>query len=307
MPEKINKDRPGIAFEKLVATMQTRIDPTSQVTHNENIVDRLGHSRQFDVVIRGLFAAQKMLGVIECKDMRRKVGNPDVDAFATKARDVNANFKILMSRSGFTKHALEKCADYGIGAISLLEKDPINKKFFLGTRWTADFTRWLQFSLSLSFVDPEDNELMFSIDQPEIKNKRIVDGCTNYLLDNEEVYKGLSGIFGMSAVFDVPQMVMVSPGVERLCTGLSFKVERTYERLEYRVGITGEGFFDWKSKEVTFPPGAVILTEGAPMDFSLWKPRSDETWKKSDFFEMHVEASSGSFKRIDGALDLNFL
>lgn len=108
MPEKINKDRPGIAFEKLVATMQTRIDPTCQVTHNENIVDRLGHSRQFDVVIRGMFAAQKMLGVIECQDMRRKVGNPDVDAFATKARDVNSNFKILMSRSGFTKHVLEK-------------------------------------------------------------------------------------------------------------------------------------------------------------------------------------------------------
>lgn len=307
MSDKKNKDGPGIAFEKLVAAMQARIDPTSQVTHNEKVVDRLGHSRQFDVVIRGSFAAQKMFGVIECKDMRRKVGNPEVDAFVTKARDVNANFKILISRSGFTQPALEKCADYGIQALSLLENDPANKRFFVGTRWTADFTRWRQFSLSLHFADPADASVEFSIEQLQINNKRVLDGFVNYLLDHEKECKGLGWVFDVSAVFDVPQIVMVNPGVEMVCTAVSFKAERVCEHLEYRVGISGEGFFNWNSSEVTFPSGATIITEPVPMDFSLWKPRSDDTWKKSGFIEMHIDVSSESFKRVDGAIDLSVL
>lgn len=307
MSDKKTKDRPGIAFEKLVAAMQARIDPTSQVVHNENVVDRLGHSRQFDVVIRGSFAAQKMFGVIECKDSQRKVGNPEVDAFVTKARDVNANFKILMSRSGFTQPALEKCADYGIQALSLLENDPANKKFFLGTRWTADVTRWRQFSLALHFADPADENVEFSIEQLEINNKRVVDGFANYLLDHEQSCKGLGWVFDVSAVFDVPQAVKVSQGIERVCSAITFKAERVCERLEYRVGITGEGFFNWNSSEATFPSGATIATEPVPMDFSLWMPRSDDTWKKSGFVEVHIEAHSQNFRRVDDAIDLNLL
>ena len=82
-------ENPGIAFEKVVAGIQAQIDPTSSVTHNETLTDRLGHSRQFDVVIRGSFAGQQMLGVIECKDLKRRVGNPEVDAFITKANEIN--------------------------------------------------------------------------------------------------------------------------------------------------------------------------------------------------------------------------
>ena len=51
-------ERPGISFEKAVALVQAQFDPAANVTHNEVIVDRLGHSRQFDVVIRGAFAGQ---------------------------------------------------------------------------------------------------------------------------------------------------------------------------------------------------------------------------------------------------------
>ncbi len=49
-------DLPGIGFEKAVAVIQEQIDPTSSVYHNEKIIDRLGHARQFDIVIRGTFA-----------------------------------------------------------------------------------------------------------------------------------------------------------------------------------------------------------------------------------------------------------
>jgi hypothetical protein len=50
------------------------------------------------------------------------------------------------------------------------------------------------------------------------------------------------------------------------------------------------------------------MTEGIPAgDFTLWKPRSDSTWKGSGFFEFHLEARSVSFQRVDEVVDLESL
>ncbi|MEW5757440.1 MAG: restriction endonuclease [Pseudomonadota bacterium] len=166
---------PGIAFEKVVAAIQTQIDPAATVAHNEIIPDRLGQSRQFDVVVRGVFAGQQMLGIIECKDLGRKVGTPEVDGFVTKAQDVNANFKILMSRRGFSKPALVKCAHYGIQALSLVENDPANKKFFIGARWEADITRWGQISVSLHFANEPSTPVHFNAEDLTIRGKKVLD------------------------------------------------------------------------------------------------------------------------------------
>lgn len=62
-----------------------------QAFENQRLVDRHGCRRQCDVIIKGNFAGQQLLGIVECKD--RKLGTPEVDAFVTKARDINANFK----------------------------------------------------------------------------------------------------------------------------------------------------------------------------------------------------------------------
>jgi hypothetical protein len=247
-----------------------------------------------------------MLGVIECKDFKRRVGTPEVDAFVTKASDVNANFKILMSRSGFTKPALEKCFHYGIKALSLIEDDPANKRFYIGTRWTADVRSWKKFGLALHGSALGDIE-NFSIEQVKINNKRIIDGFTNYLLDNEKEYLDLEGVVQVETVFEVPQSVEIRPGIERICTAVSFEALRVCEKLEYRVEIFGAGFYNWNAKEVTYPPGTTIATEGVPMDFSQWKPRSDATWKQSGFIEAHLAVYEKNLLRVEDALDLDAL
>lgn len=89
----------GKAFEKTVAAIQSRIDPDSDVTHDEKIKDRLGIFRQFDVVIRGRLGGRNLLGVIECKDWKTKVDMPTVDAFYSKCNDINANFFGIASNS----------------------------------------------------------------------------------------------------------------------------------------------------------------------------------------------------------------
>lgn len=178
-------ERPGISFEKAVALVQAQIDPAATVTHNEVIVDRLGHARQFDVVIRGSFAGQALLGVIECKDLKRKVGSQEIDAFVTKSQDVNANIRLFMSRRGFTRPALEKCAHYGIQPLSLLGHNTPDLKIFLGTRWEAHQVRWGQMAVTLRFVDEPLTPICFDAEALTIAGKKVLDWFTNYLLTLE--------------------------------------------------------------------------------------------------------------------------
>ncbi len=236
---------PGIEFEKIVAKIQAQLDPAAKVTHNERITNKLGHARQFDVVVRGAFAGQPMLGVIECKDLKRKVGTQDVDAFVTKAQDVNANFKILMSRNGFTKQALHQCEHNGIQALSLLNNDPTNNKFFIGVRWEVDIISWGQVSSILHFEKNPDPQITFNANDIKIKGKRVLDWFTNYLIQREKVVsKEFGWVINISITFDELQSVEIRPSVEYLCSAISFQAERICDKRERLVGVSGEGFFN---------------------------------------------------------------
>lgn len=303
----VQREPPGIAFEKMVAAIQAQIDPSSQVTHNEVLIDRLRHQRQFDIVIRGTFAGQQMLGVIECKDLKGKVGNPEVDAFVTKSQDINANFKILISRNGFSKPALEKCVHYGIQALSLLENDFVNKSFFIGTRWTADIVGWSQLSVTLHFADPTVGNVDFHANEITIGGKKVIDWFTNYLLDREPEIKEFGWVVDIGTAFDTPQMVEVKPGEQYLCLAIGFKAERTCQKLEHLAGISGTGFFNWNSQQATFAPGTTIRTDAVPMDFSQWNPRSDGSVRPTGFIEFHIEARSSHFERVLDAIKLETL
>ena len=300
-------ERPGIAFEKAVATIQAQIDPAATVTHNELLVDRLGHSRQFDIVIRGTFAGQQMLGVIECKDLKRKVGNPEVDAFVTKAQDINANFKMIMSRQGFTKPALAKCSHYGVQALSLLSTDPVNRKFFIGTRWEADLIRWGQIAVTLRLVNEPSEPVHFSADELTIGGKRVLDWFTNYLLDKEDEITELGWVVGIGVAFDKPQSVSVRPGESYSCTAMEFSAERVCVRYERLVGVSGTGFFNWNNKQATFPPGMPIESDAVPMDFSQWQPRSDASIVQPGFMNIWIRVRSVQFERIPDAIELDIL
>ena len=141
------EDKPGRSFEKAIAAIQKKLDPSATVSHDERIVDRFGHSRQFDVIIRGKVGSHDILGVIECKDLGKKVGTPEVESFVTKSRDVNANIALIASKKGFTKPAVEKAKDYGIGTITLLPDKPEETGFaydsshiFLRGSWRSQAT-----------------------------------------------------------------------------------------------------------------------------------------------------------------------
>jgi hypothetical protein len=297
-------DRPGISFEKAVALVQAQFDPAATVTHNEVIVDRLGHSRQFDVVIRGKFAGQELLGVIECKDYRKKVGSPEIDAFVTKSADANANLRLFISRRGFSKPALEKCAHYGIQALSLLGQNTPKLKLFLGTRWLAERISWGRVSVTLRFVNEPATPVSFRADTITIGGKRILDWFTNYLVRHEEEFKGFGWIVGIGVEFSKPQMVEVEPGVTHLCRAIEFGAERLCEKFERVVAVSGTGFYDWNSKMARFPPGTTIETEPVCMDFTQWTPVTDGRDIPPGFMNIEMVTRSIQFEDIPDAIDL---
>lgn len=300
-------DRPGIAFEKVVAALQAQFDPAATVVHNDWLIDRLGHRRQFDVVVRGTFAGQQVLGVVECKDEARKVDNPTIDAFVTKSRDVNANLKVIISRKGFTKPALEKCADNGIQALSLMNDATSVAKIRVGALWEADVTRWGRIGVTLHFSDDPLERVVFEAKELTIGGKRVIDWFTNYLLDREAEIHDFGWVVALHVAFETPQHVSVHPGREYLCKAIDFRAERLCDKLERVAGITSSGFYDWNAKTATFPPGQIVM-EPVPVDWSQWQPRSESAKRpRSGFMEFRLQCHLVQFERVPDAIQLDTL
>lgn len=263
---------PGIAFERVVAALQARFDPATTVNHNVVLLDRIGQKRQFDVVIRGMFAGQPLLGVIECKDLSRPIGTPEVDAFHTKSSDANANFRILMSRRGFSQPAIDKCKHYGIQTLSLMEKDATNQKFKIGNYLQAEFWSYEQIKLALVGDPYSALPLNFDLNLVKLNSQPVLGWYANYLAANGRKFTHEGWTAEVHVAFDRPQMLDVA-GVDYLCAGLQFSAERKVARLEYFVGINGDGFYDWQNNQIRFPANSEIISDAVPMDMSKWQPK----------------------------------
>ena len=108
-------------FEELTAEVFSalRNDPKLEsVEHNVSLIGEDG-PRQIDVVVRGKVGPVDILTVVECKDQKRKVDIGVVDAFHSKSRDVKAHKSVLVSRSGYSKKALEKGKRVGMSLCTL--------------------------------------------------------------------------------------------------------------------------------------------------------------------------------------------
>ena len=77
--------RTGEDFERAIAAAYELMGGEADVEHDVRLSDKHGNTRQFDVVLRSKMVGHELLGVIECKDLNRKVGTPEVEAFLTKA------------------------------------------------------------------------------------------------------------------------------------------------------------------------------------------------------------------------------
>lgn len=295
---------PGIGFERLVYEIQSRMDPNSQVSHNEIITDRLGQKRQFDIVIRGKIGGQNILGIIECKDQKKRVGTPQIEAFVTKASDINANFKIFVSRTGFFTTAIDKAKHYGIKTLSLIPGESDSIGFHIGQLWYADIYNWKQISITLLYIDGAEGKPSFKVEDVKIKGARVLDWFTNYLLKNHPTEHKTGWVVGVGIEFDSPQLVSTSNTTSYICKGIEFHAERAIMHKQKFVGLHGSGFYDWQSKAATFVPDDKIATSPVPTDFDQWESANSDEENKSGLLEIKLIVSMKQFDQVADVVDL---
>jgi len=256
----------GVSLEKTVARIQQMMDPNSKVTHNEFIMDRVGNRRQYDVVIRGQFAGREILGVIECKDHKRKKGPETVEAFAKKSENLNANLRVIVSSRGFTDQALKLAKHEGIGCLSLLPDDPKQVGFSIGDTWYGRRFKWGKGYITLFpsddcrvLPDQIDSRLVMLSGQPVLSwfEKELF---STYDRVNIEGNWTLSVRFSSAIEIEID-------GIKFSLVGIACTATRLCQCKKQWVTWSGDAFFDWQMKRFTIPPSGCVI--GSQIDTTL--------------------------------------
>jgi len=280
--------RNGSDFEEVVLQIQRKLAPDCEVLHDVRLVDRLGHKRQFDIVLRGTVGSYPVLGVIECKDLKRRVGTPQIEAFITKVRDLRANIALVVSRSGFTAPAVETATDYGIGTLSLLPDDPKDYGFFIGVRSYADVYTWDAASVEILSDGSSLPFQSFKSEDIRWDSSPVLDWFLWQLSTKHRCERRI-GKLTLEVLFDTPQEF--SNGESRfMAKGLRYIGVRRRVRKTRLLRVSGEALFDWQNELARVPPGGMIHTEGFRKDLTDWDPYDGDVppLKSPLQFHLHV-------------------
>jgi len=159
-------------FEELIAWIQTCLHKNATIKANEKIKDiDTGKPRQVDITIRLSDGPTEFLGIVEVRDRRRPVGVRYVEEILGKIRSTQADAAFLVSRSGFTKTAMDKARHLGIRILTFEEAK------------TEDWSGWLECRtfgvVQLKYQNPVVTLFEYETDKVIIPSKRIIDILKN--------------------------------------------------------------------------------------------------------------------------------
>lgn len=277
----------GLDFEVAVTKIQKMMDPKSVVTHNEKLKDRVGNVRQYDAVIRGKFGGMPVLGVVECKDYKIKVGPSKIEAFSKKTENLGANLKLLVSRKGFTKQALQLAQHENIGCYSLLPDNPEQAGFSVGNLWYGIIRLWKNMKLFIGFEEGTSPISDFNPDTVKWRGKKVV----NWFL--KELYNKYSEVseektYNFKVIFNHTRNIEIE-GQLYPVKGLSMNADRVYKKKKKWVYWTGEAYYDWNEKKFIIPPKGIIWGNSIEGDLNKWDDHNGEI----PDFENTVKPSEG--------------
>jgi hypothetical protein len=101
--------RPGRAFQDLVATVERAIAGQDGVVMETNVLvrDADGDLREHDILLTHTEGLRVTKTAVECKDHGRKIGKPELEAFRSKCQDTGIHKGVMVSSSGFALSALK--------------------------------------------------------------------------------------------------------------------------------------------------------------------------------------------------------
>jgi len=262
-------ENPGVSLEKIVARIQQMLDPTSVVTHNEFLIDRVGNRRQYDVVVRGHFAGQPMLGIIECKDHNVRKGPAAIEAFAKKREHLGANFAFMVATKGFTEQALKLAKHDGIGCFSLLPDDPKQVGFSIGEYWYGSVFAWTTVRIALHLADGQSPPL-----EPWEPRALRYDGKPVINWIQQELHSTYQsectpGDHTYVVTFDQPRTFNIA-GHSYILTAIRFTAHRTRQNKKLWVSWSGDALFDWQTRQVAWPANGLLLSSDVDSDMTTW-------------------------------------
>jgi hypothetical protein len=264
---------PGIALEQVVARIQQMMDPTSVVEHNQRLKDRVGNTRQYDVVIRGKFGGRDALGIIECKDHKRKKGPHDVEAFAKKCNNLGANMRLMVSKNGFTEQALRLAKHEHIGCLSLLANDTEQTGLSFGQWCYGIMKRWGNLTIIVKFESMEDKTAAGSFDNDDVKwqGKPILNWFRKklYSKHKDKLNEIHPQIVECLLTFDQTRHLEIRDGTYPVKV-VGFRATGVRKKKRFWVTWSGDAFYDWHSGSLSIPDKGVMFSSSIPSDLSEW-------------------------------------
>jgi len=298
----MSKDKSGKSLEMAVARIQQMLDPGSVVTHNEHIVDRLGNRRQFDVVIRGQAAGRDYLGVVEAKDWSSKVGTPEVEAFVKKARNVNANIVLMVSKMGFAEPGLRMAKHEGVGALSLLPDDPIDAGFSVGILCYAKRYEWDRYEVSVYGKAAGSLEVVTDFRSVLLDGKPVLDWFAKEL---STTYMDATG--PEPTHIEVKFKTVVTLQIEERpvdATRLTMTAYRICHTKRGFAQVTGDAFYDWQANGISWPIGGKLQFQVTEEMVREWEPFTGEVPSEKEFLGLVIKEFIGTDYARQDVIDL---
>jgi len=116
MPKRSNK------FQKLITAIHACIAHDVSVNESAFLVDKeTGKEREVDILLKSQLGDYSVVLSVEVNDRSRQAGSGWVEEMAGKHQALLTNKLVLVSRSGFTKPAMEKAKIRGIEALTIEE------------------------------------------------------------------------------------------------------------------------------------------------------------------------------------------
>ncbi len=112
-------------FEKAVASFVKALTPNAAVRHNVRLPDKhTGQPRQRDVWVEAVVGMFPVKILINCKRLKRKINQQDMDAFIGELGSSGAHKGVIYAFSGFTDPAITKAKQKGISCCKLYQNSP---------------------------------------------------------------------------------------------------------------------------------------------------------------------------------------
>jgi hypothetical protein len=273
--KKRRKPLPGVSFEKAVHRIQQMMDPNTKVTHNEKLPDRVGNTRQYDVVIRGTLAGRPMLGVMECRDHNTRKGPDAIDGFANKMRNLGADFGIMVSRRGFTTQALRLAKFEKIICYSLVSNEFESGAAF-GQYIYGIVRKWTDYGSVFRFRGPAPQRGQIIPDKILWQQKPVAHWILHELY--EKYASKEPGTYFFRATFAGGLPVELNGTVYSLYE-VGYQGVLIHTKKKTWVNWTGDAFFEWDKETLRIPGNTPLMSSAIEPRMNLWEDCDGEVPK----------------------------